>query len=657
MSYTFSELKTDCNAILWPEGTPENLTTAINAFYQEAMVDIARYVPCLQERNESVYEQCSTYFRCGTTWLDAPKGYITKVYVTQGDNCQPVVYHQTTPSEINCWSRRLVEIVDSPANEGLSELKLGFKYPEQSTDSTSGRALTGLWALDTRGNGGRIIIAPWIQSDESVVVEWSGVKHSWGDDDPVLEDDDSMLPLVRKAVRMYVRHAYEDAYVCDKVQTFACKQAYDDAFGELVHECRERTRQRQADPCYNETRSLYKTYVAPEAAAPTTNETTTVLAAFGDYGVDDANELAVANLVKGWTPDGILALGDNNYETGSASTIDENVGQYFSDYIYPYLGSYDSTATENKFWPVLGNHDLDTDDGGPYTDYFPAPINQRFYDVVIGNVHVFAINSGINTAGALVESTGNSSTSIQAEYIRDKMIRSTAKWKLVILHHPPYTNGSSYTPGISALRWPFETWGADAVLSGHSHVYERIEKSGFPYYVVGTGGRTLDSFIASPVDQKVGYVTKHGALKITATCTSLGFEFINVEGTVVDDGSEDSPYVPPADTFTLYWGRSTNTTLTGAQIQALSNSASASIIARTNSYAAGTGYLYFACPDSEDPATMMVGAFALALAGSGEGYASTSNGLTYTTVTVGSTLYRLYRTYNTLAGITSITIT
>lgn len=657
MSYTFSELKTDCNAILWPEGTPENLTTAINAFYQEAMVDIARYVPCLQERNESVYEQCATYYRCGTTWLDAPKGYITKVYVTQGDDCQPVVYHQTTVSEINCWSRRLVEIVDDPANEGLSELKLGFKYPEQSTDSEVGRALTGLWALDARGNGGRIIVAPWIQSDESVVVEWSGVKHSWGDDDPVLEDDDSMLPLVRKAVRMYVRHAYEDTYVRDKVQTFACKQAYDDAFGELKHECRERTHQRQAEPCYNETKSLYKTYVTPEAAAPTTNETTTVLAAFGDYGVDDANELAVANLVKGWTPDGILALGDNNYETGSASTIDENVGKYFADYIYPYLGSYDSTATENKFWPVLGNHDLDTDDGGPYTEYFPAPISQRFYDVVIGNVHIFAINSGINTAGALVEDAGNSSTSVQAEYIREKMIRSTAKWKLVILHHPPYTNGSSYTPGIANLRWPFETWGADAVLSGHSHVYERIEKSGFPYYVVGTGGRTLDSFIASPVDQKVGYVAKHGALKITATCTDLSFEFINTDGTVIDDGTTDSEYVPPADTFTLYWGRSTNTTLTGAQIQALSNSASASIIARTNSYAAGTGYLYFACPDSEDPATMEVGAFALALAGATDGYASTSNGLTYTTVTVGSTLYRLYRTSNTLAGATSIVIT
>lgn len=657
MSYTFSELKTDCNAILWPEGTPENLTTSINAFYQEAMVDIARYVPCLQERNESVYEQCSTYFRCGTTWLDAPKGYITKVYVTQGDDCQPVVYHQTTVSEINCWSRRLTEIVDDPANEGLSELKLGFKYPEQSTDSEVGRALTGLWALDARGNGGRIIIAPWIQSDESVVVEWSGVKHSWGDDDPVLEDDDSMLPLVRKAVRMYVRHAYEDAYVCDKVQTFACKQAYDDAFAELVHECRERTRQRQADPCYNETKSLYKTYVTPEAATPTTNESTTVLAAFGDYGVDDANELAVANLVKGWSPDGILALGDNNYETGSASTIDENVGKYFADYIYPYLGSYDSTATENKFWPVLGNHDLDTDAGGPYTEYFPSPISQRFYDVVIGNVHVFAINSGINTLGTLVETSGNTSTSIQAEYIRDKMIRSTAKWKLVILHHPPYTNGSSYSPGISAVRWPFEAWGADAVLAGHSHVYERIEKSGFPYYVVGTGGRTLDSFIASPVDQKVGYVAEHGALKITATCTDLSFEFINTDGVVIDDGTDDSVYVPPSSTFTLYWGRSSNTVLTGAQIQALSNSASVSTVAGTVTYSSGSDYLYFACPDSEDPLDMQVGSFTLATANSAEGYASTSNGLHYTTVTVGSTLYRLYRSYNTIAAATSLVVT
>lgn len=655
MAYTFAQLKTACNSILWPDGVPENLVDAIGNLYVEAMVDIQKWVPCYRERNESVFAQCSTYFKCGTTVVDAPKGRITKVYVVQGEEyCQPVTYHQTTPREVQCWSRRFTEIVSTPDNSGLNPLPLGFKYPESTTDSEFGRALTGLWALDTRGSGARIIIAPWIQSDEKVVVEWSGVKTKWSDDDLVEEND----PDLYRAVREYVRWKFEDLYSSDRAGTAACKAAFDESRADLIHECNELTRQRKAEPCNEEIKSLYATYTTPEAATPTTNVDTTILAAFGDYGVDDANELAVANLVKGWSPDGILALGDNNYETGSAATIDENVGKYFADYIYPYVGGYNSTATENKFWPVLGNHDLDTDDGGPYLDYFPTPINQRYYDVVIGNVHVFALNSGYNTAGDMVETAGVASADAQAQWLRAKLLQSTAKWKLVILHHSPYTNGSSYTPGKTILRWPFEAWGADAVLSGHSHVYERIEKgtSKFPYYVVGTGGRTLDSFIASPVDQAYGYNTKNGALKITATCSELNFEFVNVDGTTIDDGSDDSEYVPPSGTFFRYWGRSASTTLTGAEIQALSNSDSASTYAGTFSYSSGSGYLYYAVPDSQDPVSMMVGSFPVSLADGSLGYSSTSHGLTYTTVTVGSTLYRLYRTYNTLAGATSIVV-
>jgi tartrate-resistant acid phosphatase type 5 len=63
-------------------------------------------------------------------------------------------------------------------------------------------------------------------------------------------------------------------------------------------------------------------------------------AAIGDYGLAGNNELAVANLVKSWNPDFIVTLGDNNYPLGADSTIDQNIGQYYHDYIYPYKGNY-----------------------------------------------------------------------------------------------------------------------------------------------------------------------------------------------------------------------------------------------------------------------------------------------------------------------------
>jgi hypothetical protein len=64
----------------------------------------------------------------------------------------------------------------------------------------------------------------------------------------------------------------------------------------------------------------------------------------------------VASQVKGWKPDFILTVGDNNYPKGAASTIDRNIGQYYHDFIYPCRGRYGAGAAINRFFPTLGNH-------------------------------------------------------------------------------------------------------------------------------------------------------------------------------------------------------------------------------------------------------------------------------------------------------------
>src|SRR3990172_1293347 len=67
-------------------------------------------------------------------------------------------------------------------------------------------------------------------------------------------------------------------------------------------------------------------------------------AVIGDYGSAGKAELDVANQVKSWNPDFIVTTGDNNYDSGSASTIDANIGQYYHDFIFPYTGSYGAGA-------------------------------------------------------------------------------------------------------------------------------------------------------------------------------------------------------------------------------------------------------------------------------------------------------------------------
>jgi hypothetical protein len=261
-------------------------------------------------------------------------------------------------------------------------------------------------------------------------------------------------------------------------------------------------------------------------------------AVIGDYGIDSPEEGAVADMIKGWEAEFVITLGDNNYPFGEDSTIDKNIGKYYHDFIFPYHGSYGAGATENNFFPTLGNHDDYTDNGDPYLAYFELPGNERYYDFVKGDIHFFALNSTED------EPDGNSSASVQAQWLQNRIEQSTSKWKLVYFHHPPYSTGDH--GDTEYMQWPFEKWGATAVLSGHDHIYERIQKNGIPYVVNGVGGNTLYEFDPEDVnkhDVKLTYNQGFGAMKVIANKDSIHFEFHSITHGVIDqftikDGSQ-----------------------------------------------------------------------------------------------------------------------
>jgi tartrate-resistant acid phosphatase type 5 len=269
-------------------------------------------------------------------------------------------------------------------------------------------------------------------------------------------------------------------------------------------------------------------------------------AAIGDYGSNDANEQDVSLLVKSWNPDFIITLGDNNYPDGEASTIDAAIGKYYREYIYPYRGTYGAGSSTNRFWPSIGNRDYDNQVGPklqPYLDYFTLPNNERYYDVVRGPVHLFAINSDTD------EPDGITSTSVQAQWLRNKLAASTAPWKIVYFHHPPYSSRTSWTN----LQWPFKSWGADAVLSGHAHVYERVMRDGIPFITNGLGGDSTGSFNTAIAGSVVRFGDDYGALRITASASALTFEFITRRGVMIDTftmGQQPEPSPTPTPTAT-----------------------------------------------------------------------------------------------------------
>lgn len=263
-------------------------------------------------------------------------------------------------------------------------------------------------------------------------------------------------------------------------------------------------------------------------------------AVIGDYGWEGQAEADVATLAKSWAPEFIATVGDNNYDVGAATTIDRNIGQYYHEFIAPYTGDYGAGADINRFFPALGNHDWGSPGAQPYLDYFSLPNNERYYEVVWGPVQLFVLDSDVN------EPDGNTSSSVQAQWLQTQLAASTAPWKLVLMHHAPYSSSAAHGSQPVA-QWPYEAWGASAVLAGHDHTYERIMRNDVPYFVNGLGGRSLYNFAATPIaGSVVRYNADYGAMLIEASASSITFQFITRTGTVIDTFT----MVDPAIVFT-----------------------------------------------------------------------------------------------------------
>jgi len=267
--------------------------------------------------------------------------------------------------------------------------------------------------------------------------------------------------------------------------------------------------------------------VQPTPASSTTPAEELLFAVIGDFGQAGDQEQAVADLVKSWDVDFILTTGDNNYPDGAADSIDTNIGQYYHEYIGNYAGEFGEGSEINRFFPTMGNHDWIADGAEPYLDYFTLPGNERYYDISWPPVHLFVLDSDPQ------EPDGVGLSSAQAIWLQLALAASSDPWNLVIMHHPAF---SSDMHGSSDwMQWPYAQWGADVVLAGHDHVYERLVVNGLLYLTNGLGGNPARyDFVNILPESQFRYNAQHGALRVQATSEWIRFEFINIHGEVVD---------------------------------------------------------------------------------------------------------------------------
>lgn len=240
--------------------------------------------------------------------------------------------------------------------------------------------------------------------------------------------------------------------------------------------------------------------------------TSPILVAIGDFGSGDSNQEEVAKSIGINDSEWFVSLGDNVYSGAGYSVL---VGSYYGDFI-----------NNSRFLPATGNHDY-LEGIANYDAYFKTSQLTRYYKKAISpDIELFVLDSE-----AALQSADSMNT--QRAWLEEELVRSAAKYKFVVIHHPPFSSGKKHGSN-SKFQWNFAELGVTAVLSGHEHLYERLTKDLVTYLVSGAGGKTLYKCGQAVTGQESCIDNSFGALYFTKIGDSLRGEFKNSESVVLD---------------------------------------------------------------------------------------------------------------------------
>ncbi len=239
-------------------------------------------------------------------------------------------------------------------------------------------------------------------------------------------------------------------------------------------------------------------------------------------------------------PGTVFTTGDNAYEDGTA--------QQFADCYGPTWGRH-----RDRTRPVPGNHEYNTPGATPYYDYFGDAAGTRgqgYYSYDIGDWHIIALNSEI---GVWVGSP-------QYRWLEADLAANPSHCTLAYWHRPPYSSG--FIAASSRVRDFFRLLydnGADVVLTGHAHLYERFAPlagdgtpdpvTGIRLFTVGTGGASLGTIRSTPAANSVVVNnTTYGVLLMTLRESGYDWEFVPTGGSGFRDSGTGNCHGLPGST-------------------------------------------------------------------------------------------------------------
>nr|BFE82716.1 hypothetical protein GCM10020093_053170 [Planobispora longispora] len=245
-----------------------------------------------------------------------------------------------------------------------------------------------------------------------------------------------------------------------------------------------------------------------------------------DDGTDCEHE-RTARLVESIDPALVLTLGDHQYDDGTLSE--------FRKY-------YDTTwgRFKDKTRPSRGNHESYDPAGEAvgYKAYFgrlATPNGKTYYSFDHGGWHFVALDSEEPMEAG----------SEQITWLKNDLSRTTKKCVAAYWHHPLFNSGSKGYNPVSLPAWrALYAAGADLILNGHDHVYERFRpqdpdgkatSAGPLALTVGLGGAGNYSFTHKVHPNSLVRLTKlHGVVKLNLTDTGFSGQLVQDNGRVRD---------------------------------------------------------------------------------------------------------------------------
>jgi hypothetical protein len=264
----------------------------------------------------------------------------------------------------------------------------------------------------------------------------------------------------------------------------------------------------------------------------------------------------------------VFTLGDNAYPDG-------NTNQYKNCYDPTWGGSHLGARSDialkildPNMWtltrPVVGNHEYQTPGASAYFNYFGAAKagnpGEGYYSYDRGSWHIIVLNSNCDKVG------GCGPSSRQGKWLKADLVVNHALCTAAAFHHPLFTSSTADTNIVKPFWTTLYNEGADVILSGHAHYYERFAPQrpdgtadasyGIREFVVGTGGASPDNPMRptraknSEVDsEKPGApgTTYYGVLKLDLLKGGYSWEFRPraVDAAFTDSGSGQCHGKPP----------------------------------------------------------------------------------------------------------------